>query len=178
MPDKAMTGPGEIQGIYQPTPGGIVLTESTRSGLYNPVIGLVNGSGSAVLAGSCIKLSTTATKTFLTSTTVDDPDIVGVTLDDIPNGAEGRCQLYTGYIKQVRVAAGTVKGQYLQQSATAGVGQGTTDQTQGTFAQAIVDRDGNGNVEAILMLRAPTPGVTSGGSTDITYLLYIFGRRG
>lgn len=112
-----------------------------------------NNSGAMVPRGSAIKLDTSITtyRSFTTSTTIDDHRVGGVTLEDIPNTGFGRICI-EGYVREVRVAAGTTIYQYLRQSSTAGVWEGTSEPTPGTCAIAVSDRNATlGTCEAFVM---------------------------
>ena len=98
-----------------------------------------NNSGATVPRGSVVVLDATGALYFTTSTTQDNAAVIGVTLEQITNGARGR--VATSGRVMVRVAAGTTAGQYLRQSTTAGVAEGTTSPTQGTFGFARSDRN-------------------------------------
>ena len=98
-----------------------------------------NNSGATVPRGSVVVIDQTSALSFTTSATLDNAEVLGVTLEQITNGAPGRVAI-SGRV-MVRVAAGTTAGQYLRQSTTAGVAIGTDDPTQGTFGFARMDRN-------------------------------------
>lgn len=137
-----------------------LLTAKYAQGTQLP---LLNASGASVAKGSVVVLDTSVTDdaAFTTSTTEDSDDVFGVTLEDIPDSVRGNVQI-AGIVEQVRVAAGTARYQYLRQSTSAGVGEGTASPTRGTFAQAITSRDAAGYVRAVLG-RYPLTGAPTGG---------------
>lgn len=115
-------------------------------------LNLSNQSGATVPAYSVIILSTSVTvdNSFTTSTTVGVVGLYGVTLEEIPNGAVGQVAI-AGFVDRIRVAAGTTRYQFLRQSATAGVAEGTAASVTGTFARALTSRDADGYCRAALI---------------------------
>ena len=120
---------------------------------------LRNGSGALVLMGSCVILVASASQDeFNTSTILDDSRVFGVTLEDVPIGAEGVIAL-VGLV-ELRVAVGTTFNQRLRQSTTAGVAVGTIPTTAGTFAIAMESR--NAATGRAMALLTPSPRGTTG----------------
>lgn len=122
-----------------------------RDGTEPPIMAK-NVSGASVPLGSAILFTTTSTteRWFSTSTTVGDDDICGVTLDTAAAGEVVRVRI-DGFVRRVRTASGTTRGQWLRQSTTVGVFEGTAKSVPGSHALAMTNRDAAGYVEAVIM---------------------------
>ena len=124
------------------------------------ILDMLNNSGAAVLAGSCVIFdgSITTALAFTTSVIQNDSRVIGVTKEDIVSGQQGGV-VVVGLV-EVRVAAGTNANQRLRQSTTAGIAEGTVSTTEGTFAIARSAR--NAATLRALALLLPSPRGTSG----------------
>ena len=102
---------------------------------------ILNATGATLEKGSTVVLTAlNGELAITTSTTQDDIAIFGITLDRVSAGNRVRTAVFAARVK-MRVAAGTTARQYLRQSTTAGVAEGTASPTQGTFGLALEDRD-------------------------------------
>ena len=102
---------------------------------------ILNATGATLEKGSTVVLTAlNGELAITTSTTQDDIAIFGITLDRVSAGNRVRTAVFAARVK-MRVAAGTTVRQYLRQSTTAGVAEGTASPTQGTFGLALEDRD-------------------------------------
>ena len=110
--------------------------------LGNPLpLVILNATGATLEKGSVVVLTSSGSELAITtSTTQDDIAIFGVTLDRVSAGSRVRVGVFAARVK-MRVAAGTTARQYMRQSTTAGVAEGTASPTQGTFGVALEDRD-------------------------------------
>jgi hypothetical protein len=149
-------------------PGGHNIPSTTRQLLTAkfsqgiPILAL-NSSGAEVALGSVVVLDTAVTDdlAFTTSSTQDTDQVFGVTIESVPDGVRGRVQV-AGIVEKVRAAAGTDRYEYLRQSATVGVAEGTASPTVGTFSRALTSRDAAGYVQAVLGYYPPSGAVVSG----------------
>ena len=122
-----------------------------RYGIDPPIMAK-NVSGAVVPLGSAILFTTASTteRWFDTSTTLGDHDICGVTLDTASIGQVVQVKV-DGYVRRVRTTSGTTRGQWLRQSTTVGVFEGTAQSVEGSHALALTNRDAAGYVEALIM---------------------------
>jgi len=110
-------------------------------------VGLKGDGSQAIRQGSLVR-STSGIIT--TSTTVDDGRIIGVTLEDVAAGQVGQV-LMIGLAEYVRASSSVVISQYLRQSSTAGVAEGTDAPTVGSFGVALSSYDSaTGTVRALI----------------------------
>lgn len=83
-----------------------------------------NGSGSAIAAGDWCEFDTSDTNRLgkavqQLSATADAEEVIGVALDEIPNGKWGMVRM-RGFVESANVATSTAVGTNLQPNGTAG----------------------------------------------------------
>lgn len=146
---------------------------------------LTNKSGGALEQGDVVVGDGGNDNAFTTTTTANDPDILGVVMENIANDATGRVAVM-GVIT-VKVQGNVTRGNYLCTSTTAKrAADAGTIPAVGTFAKALTAYSGGaaGTVTAILMPAAAGGGAvpgdlvayTSAGSAPTGYSEYTSAR--
>lgn len=120
-----------------------------------------NASGGTVAANRVVTLATGASSSFTTTTTANDPTVLGVTLASIGNAAEGPVAVW-GITTVDCTAAAIAVGDYLVSSTSAGLCQsGGTVPVSGAFGRATTDKAvGVGSVRVLLHNAAQRPTTT------------------
>jgi len=128
----------------------------------NLIIELTNRSGVQVGEGWVVTLDTDNANSFLTTTDASDPNVIGVAVETIANGAAGLVCI-SGYC-QVYTSNAVLIGDYLFTSSTEGRASGSVTLAAGTFGRALTDA----NIEIAWAIVAASSG--SGGGTGWTLM--------
>ena len=116
---------------------------------------LTNRSGSSRSIGDIIKTDASNDNSYVTTATVNDPNICGVVLETTDNLAAGRVKLAAGLVT-INVTGAVARGNYLAASATAGLAKDAGAlKTAATFARAITAFAGPGTGSVVAVF-APT----------------------
>lgn len=114
------------------------LSSGGGAGLLN------NKSGTALVTGTVVILDGSNDSAFITTTTVADPMVIGVTAEDISANADGQVKILGR--NTVLVQGNVARGEWLVASATAGRAQaaGTTRPAAGAIGIALEAYAGGG----------------------------------
>lgn len=148
----------EFTGVLSPVNGG------TGYGLAGSPLGTTvweNDTGGEIQAGSPVVWS--GDRLADTTSTDDDEDVIGVFLDTVEDGEQGRVR-HTGYVDAVRVTGAVAVGEYLKCSTTSGRADATSTRSAGAFAVALTaNASGDGEVAAHIFPAGSAAGGGSGG---------------
>jgi len=107
-----------------------------------------NKSGAQVIAGDVVVVDTANDESFVTTTTANNQDVLGVALETISDDAAGGVA-FAGLHDVNLVAAGT-RGNFIQTSTTDQAAQQTTTQDGGTFGIVVESTGGAGLAKCVL----------------------------
>jgi hypothetical protein len=111
---------------------------------------LTNKSGGSVSANDLVVADSSNDSAFSTTTTVNDPGVIGVAMETIANDAIGR--IATSGVVTVAVTGTITRGHYLSTSTTVKQAQGTSGRTSNSFGIALTG--GTGTVTCLLLTNA------------------------
>lgn len=134
---------GVPAGVLQPSQGG------TGHALLGSPLGVTVWLSPGAGSRGTVVVTTTTDRTYGTSTTQGDTNVIGV-LDDAPSGAGENVRVrHIGYQPVVRCAGAVTAGHFLRQSTSAGLAEDAgTSIVAGAFAIAMTTIGGAGNVAA------------------------------
>lgn len=134
---------------------------------YVAATALTNGSGAGVIAGTVV-VAGAADNQFTTTTSGNNPKVLGVVQETIANGASGIVKHYGTTI--LRVGGTTAVGDWLVTSSSAGIASPvtSTNPPNGAFAIALTARTGAGTITVLLLAVGIAGIVQFPGSTGPT----------